>query len=164
MLLFSCSDDITNLNEDIKNPSTVPAEYLFSNAQKSLVDQMTSTNVNNNVFRLFVQNWTETVYTDESNYDIATRTIPDNHWNAIYRDVLKDLAESRKILESEVNSGTPQEIDVKTNKIAEIDILTAYCYSVLVDTFGDIPYTEALDIENHPNPKYDDAETIYRDL
>ena len=164
MLLFSCSDDITNLNEDIKNPSTVPAEYLFSNAQKSLVDQMTSTNVNNNVFRLFVQNWTETVYTDESNYDIATRTIPDNHWNAIYRDVLKDLAESRKILESEVNSGTPQEIDVKTNKIAEIDILTAYCYSVLVDTFGDVPYTEALDIENHPNPKYDDAETIYKDL
>ena len=168
MLLFSCSDDITNLNEDIKNPSTVPAEYLFSNAQKSLVDQMTSTNVNNNVFRLFVQNWTETVYTDESNYDIATRTIPDNHWNAIYRDVLKDLAESRKILESEVYAGTTQEIIdlniIRVNKKAEIDILTAYCYAVLVDTFGDVPYSEALDIENHPNPKYDDAETIYRDL
>lgn len=168
MLLFSCSDDITNLNEDIKNPSSVPAEYLFSYAQKSLVDQITSTNVNNNVFRLFVQNWTETVYTDESNYDIATRTVPDNHWNAIYRDVLKNLAESKKVLETEVYVGTTLEIAdqnvVRNNKKAIIDIYTAYSYFILVDTFGDVPYSEALDIENHPNPKYDDAETIYRDL
>jgi hypothetical protein len=167
-LLLSCTDDITNLNEDTKNPSNVPAEYLFSNAQKNLVDQMTSTNVNNNVFRLFVQHWTETTYTDESNYDITNRTIPDNHFRVIYRDVLKNLAESKKILLSEVYVGTTQEIadqnTVRNNKIAIIDIYAAYSYSILVDTFGNIPYSEALDIENHPNPKYDDAKTIYKDL
>ena len=166
-LLLSCTDDITNLNEDTKNPSNVPAEYLFSNAQKNLVDQMTSTNVNNNVFRLFVQHWTETTYTDESNYDITNRTIPDNHFRVIYRDVLKNLAESKKILLSEVYVGTTQEIadqnTVRNNKIAIIDIYAAYSYSILVDTFGNIPYSEALDIENHPNPKYDDAKTIYKD-
>ncbi len=167
-LLLSCSDDITNLNQDNKNPSAVPAEYLFSNAQKNLVDQMTSTNVNNNVFRLFVQQWTETTYTDESNYDITNRTIPDNHFRVLYRDVLKNLAESKKVLLSEVYVGTTQEIadknTVRINKIALIDIYSAYCYSILVDTFGNVPYTEALDIENHPNPKYDDAKTIYKDL
>jgi hypothetical protein len=167
-LLLSCTDDITNLNEDTKNPSVVPAEYLFSNAQKNLVDQMTSTNVNNNVFRLFVQHWTETTYTDESNYDITTRTIPDRHFRVIYRDVLKNLAESKKILLTEVYAGTTQEVAdqnaVRNNKIAIIDIYTAYSYSILVDTFGNVPYTEALDIENHPNPKYDDAKTIYKDL
>ena len=168
LLLLSCSDDITSLNTDTKNPSEVPAEYLFSYAQKELVDQMTSTNVNNNVFRLFVQQWTETTYTDESNYDIASRTIPDNHFRALYRDVLKNLAESKKVLLTEVYVGTTQEVAdqnaVRTNKIALIDIYSAYTYSILVDTFGDVPYTEVLDIENHPNPKYDDAKTIYKDL
>jgi hypothetical protein len=167
-VLLSCSDDITELNKDTKNPTAVPAESLFTNAQKNIVDQMVSTNVNNNVFRLFVQQWTETTYTDESNYDIATRTVPDRHFRTFYRDVLKNLIESKRILETENYVGTAQEIAdqniVRTNKKAEIDILIAYSYSILVDTFGDVPYTEALDIEKFPNPKYDDAKTIYKDL
>ena len=167
-LLISCTNDITGLNENTKEPTQVPADYLFSSAQKALVDQMTSTNVNDNVFRLFVQYWTETVYTDESNYDITTRTIPDNHFQTLYRDVLKDLKESKIILESEIYVGTPQEIAdkniIRNNKKVVIDILTAYNYSILVDTFGNVPYSQALDLKNYPNPKYDDAETIYRDL
>jgi hypothetical protein len=166
--LFSCSDDITDLNQDTVNPTEVPAEFLFTNAQKNMVDQMVSTNVNQNVFRLFVQQWTETTYTDESNYDLTTRTIPDNHWQAIYRDVLRDLKEARIVLATEVYEGTPAEIalqeEERVNKGHVIDILTAYGYYVLVDTFGDVPYTEALDVLAHPLPAYDDAETIYKDL
>ena len=166
--LYSCTDDITDLNEDTVNPSAVPAEFLFTNAQKNMVDQMVSTSVNLNVFRLFMQQWTETTYTDESNYDVATRTIPDNHWQAIYRDVLRDLKESRAVLATEVYTGTPAENAIKemerVNKGHVIDIMSAYAYSVLVDTFGDVPYTEALDPLNHPLPVYDDGETIYKDL
>ena len=168
MLLVSCSDDITGLNQDVKNPTAVPSASLFTYAEKGIVDQMVSTNVNNNVFRLFVQQWTETTYTDESNYDIATRTIPDSHFTVFYRDVLKNLQESKRVLETEIYDGTTQEIADKNiervNKKAIIEILTAYSYSILVDTFGNVPYTEALDIENHPSPKYDDGKTIYKDL
>ena len=57
--LFSCSDDITDLNQDTVNPTAVPAEFLFTNAQKNMVDQMVSTSVNFNVFRLFTQQCTE---------------------------------------------------------------------------------------------------------
>lgn len=160
---YSCTDDITGLNQDVKNPTVVPAAFLFTNAQKNIVDQMVSTDVNYNVFRLFVQQWTETTYTDESNYDVATRTIPDDHWVTIYRDALRDFQESRKVLATEVPAGAAQET-IRQNKYQVIDIMSAYCYYVLVDTFGNVPYTEALDIENHPLPKYDDAQTIYRDL
>lgn len=161
--IFSCTDDITGLNQNTKDATVVPAEYLFTNAQKNIVDQMVSTSVNLNVFRLFVQQWTETTYTDESNYDIATRTIPDNHWGVIYRDVLRDLQESKMYL-NKYEPATPEEETENNNRKAICDILSAYSYYVLVDTFGDVPYTEALDIEGHPLPKYDDAETIYRDL
>lgn len=161
--LYSCTDDITGLNQNTKDATVVPAQYLFTNAEKNIVDQMVSTNVNQNVFRLFVQHWTETTYTDESNYDITTRTIPDNHWGVIYRDVLRDLKESKMYLQK-FEPATPEEEAENNNRIAICDILSAYSYFVLVDTFGDVPYSESLDIEGYPLPKYDDAETIYRDL
>lgn len=161
--IFSCTDDITSLNQNTKDATVVPATYVFTNAQKNIVDQMVSTNVNNNVFRLFTQQWTETTYTDESNYDVTTRTVPDNHWGVIYRDVLRDLVESKKLLMQYVPV-TTQEQKENANRIAIVDILIAYSYSVLVDTFGDVPYSEALDIVAHPLPKYDDAQTIYKDL
>ena len=161
--IFSCTNDITSLNQNTKEATVVPAAYLFTNAQKNMVDQMVSTNVNLNIFRLFTQQWTETTYTDESNYDVATRTIPDNHWGVIYRDVLRNLKESKTYLNL-YQPVTPQETAENANRKAIVDIMTAYSYSVLVDTFGDVPYTEALDIEAHPLPKYDDAKTIYKDL
>ncbi|MFV8327490.1 SusD/RagB family nutrient-binding outer membrane lipoprotein [Flavobacterium sp. ZS1P14] len=162
-LTVSCSDDITGLNQDTKNPTTTKAEFLFTNAQKAIVDQMVSTSVNLNVYRLFAQHWTETTYPDESQYDITTRTIPANTYQALYRDGLKDLANSRALLNAEAPIAAA-DIAVLNNKKAIVDIMMVYTYSVLVDTFGDVPYSEALDLEAHPLPKYDDAKTIYKDL
>ena len=161
--LSSCSDDITDANVDSKSPTTTKPEFLFTNAQKTLIDQMVSTSVNQNVFRLFSQYWTETTYPDESQYDITTRTIPDFHFRTLYRDVLRDLKETKSLLDKE-NAATPSELIVLNNKKAIVDILSAYAYSVLVDTFGNVPYSQALNIEIYPNPKYDDAKTIYKDL
>tara|TARA_R110000868_G_scaffold354387_1_gene615659 strand:+ start:5198 stop:6646 length:1449 start_codon:yes stop_codon:yes gene_type:complete len=162
-LTVSCTDDITGLNADTKNPTTTKSEYLFTNAQKTLVDQMVNSSVNKNVFRLFSQYWTETTYPDESQYNLSTRPIPDFHFNTLYRDVLRDFKESKMLLDKQVVAGA-QETAILNNKKAIVDIMSVYSYSVLVDTFGDVPYSEALDIEGHPLPKYDDAKTIYKDL
>lgn len=163
LTVSSCTDDITGLNKDTKNPTTTKPEYLFTNAQKAIVDQMSSTSVNLNVYRLFAQHWTETTYPDESQYDITTRNIPSNTFIILYRDGLRDLKESRMLLDKENPTGATQ-IAVSNNKKAIVDIMMVYAYSVLVDTFGDVPYSEALDIEAYPLPKYDDAKTIYKDL
>ncbi|NRS89654.1 hypothetical protein HNQ02_002585 [Flavobacterium sp. 7E] len=160
--LFSCSSDLEKLNENIKDPTDVPGEALFTSAQKSLVDQMVSTNVNDNVFRLFNQHWTETVYTDESNYNLVTRTIPEQHWEHIYKDVLKDLQQSAININKTTVSITENPLN-KQNKLAIIEILNVYSYAILVETFGNIPYSEALDL-NYKTPKYDDGLTIYKDL
>ncbi|WP_127338419.1 SusD/RagB family nutrient-binding outer membrane lipoprotein [Flavobacterium cupreum] len=45
-----------------------------------------------------------------------------------------------------------------------IDILTVYSFQILVDTFGDIPYSEALKGSGNYLPKYDKAVEIYKDL
>jgi hypothetical protein len=46
------------MNIDEKHPTEVPGNYLFSNAQKALADQVASTNVNVNNWKLWSQYWT----------------------------------------------------------------------------------------------------------
>jgi hypothetical protein len=158
----SCSDDIEKLNVNVKDPSNVPGEALFTSAQKSLVDQMTNTNVNNNIIRLINQYFTETVYTDESNYDLVTRTIPEQHWQFLYKDVLKDLDQSAINITNTPLGLTENPLD-KQNKLAIIEVLNVYTYAILVETFGNIPYSQAINL-NYKTPKYDDGLTIYKDL
>ncbi len=165
LVLFVASSctKLDEMNEDTKNPSVVPSETLFTNAQRELADQLASINVNTNVFKLFAQYITETTYTDEANYDVVNRTIPDNAWRTLYKDVLMDLKESARILDEEPAPVTPEAIAVKKNKHAIIEVLRIYTYARLLAMFGNIPYTEALDI-NNVNPKYDDAVAVYKSL
>src|SRR5690606_40317793 len=98
VMAVSCSDNLEDLNQNIKDPTAVSGESLFSSAQKQLADQFVTPNVNLNNNRLWVQHLQETTYTDESNYDQVTRAIPDNHWREMYRDVLKNLDEASQII------------------------------------------------------------------
>ncbi len=161
-LLISCQSDdqYENKNRDPKNPTQVSAEFLYNSATKSLFDQMTSTNVNTNIFRMLGQHWTETTYVDEANYDFNTRNIPQNHWSEMYRDVLLDLATAKTYTDADVSLSAA----TKKTKNAQIEILTIYTYAQMVETFGNIPYSQALNAGKYVLPVYDDATTIYGDL
>jgi len=161
-LVFMSCQNLEDLNVNTKDPSAVKGETLFSYAQKNVVDQMVGTNVNFNIFRFFTQQWTETTYLDEVNYDIVTRTIPGNHWNTLFRLGLKNLDEATKVLTA-TPVVLPENSIIRKNKLAEIEIMKVYTWGVLVQTFGNIPYSDALDVTK-PTPKYDDAATIYKDL
>ncbi|QNM84252.1 SusD/RagB family nutrient-binding outer membrane lipoprotein [Polaribacter pectinis] len=162
VIITSCSDNLESLNQNIKDPSEVPGESLFTGAQKNLVDQMVDLNVNNNNTKLWSQFLQETTYTDESNYDQVGRNIPGTHWSVLYKDVLKDLDEAGKVIAA-TTYPLAADAELTPNKLQVIEILKVYTYSILVETFGDVPYTESLDIENLL-PKYDDGLTVYKDL
>jgi hypothetical protein len=159
-LLFTsaCKKDITSINVNPKSPLIVPSAAAFTNAERTLTNNITSSNVNLNIFRLIEQQWEETTYTDESNYDISTRTIPDYLWTYMYRDVLKNLEQVKTLGAGEGLSAD----NLKTNN-AITDVLEVYTYYYLLTTFGNIPYTQALN-DNILFPKYDDAKTVYYDL
>lgn len=154
----SCKKGITDINVNPKSPLNVPSATVFTNAERVLTNTVTSSNVNLNIFRLIEQQWQETTYTDESNYDINTRTIRDGIWNAMYRDVLKNLDQVKTLGATEGLSTT----NLNTNK-AISDVLEVYTYYYLLTTFGNIPYTQSLS-DNILFPKYDDAKTVYYDL
>jgi len=162
ILIISCQTDevYENLNRDPKNPTQVDAGFLYNAAVKSLYDQMTSTNVKRNIFRMLGQHWTETTYVDEANYDFNNRNIPANHWSEMYRNVLLDLKTASEVVSADEGLSSAE----KNSKNAQIEVLAIYTWAQLVETFGDIPYSEALNPSQFVLPKYDDAETIYSDL
>lgn len=161
LALASCSD-FDNLNDDPKNPIKVPAEPLFTNATRDLVDLMCAVNVNTNVFKLYSQYWSQCTYPNESQYNMVTRRNPDNWWTTLYRDVLKDYNEAAKILGEESAVGVEAQ-GVKKNKLAILTTMEVYAYSILVDTFGDVPYSQAFD-EKNILPKYDKAVDVYNSI
>lgn len=160
---FSCDDRLEELNIPEKAALEVPGETLFTNGVREMFDMMVNTNVNENVFRLYAQYWAQTTYPDESQYNMVSRNNPDNIYLNAYREVLKDLSEARAIFE-EIDLEDPL-VDAATvrNKMAMIDICMAYTYATLVDIFGHIPYSEALDA-NNLNPAYDDQEEVYNNV
>lgn len=161
VLAVSCTD-MSSLNKDNKKADVVPGEMLFSNAVKGLYDKMVSNSVNLNVFRLLAQQQAQVTYIDESRYDLATRNIPQFFWQDMYRDVLKDLADGKRLISAD-EALTDVEATIKGNKLAIIDVVEVYANFVLVTAYGNIPYTETMDV-NILNPKFDDQKTVYYDL
>jgi hypothetical protein len=159
LLLAACTKDISRFNNDTKKPTIVPGSMLFSNATRNMSDGLINASVNVNVFRFTVNHWAMATYQDEAQYNFTTRNIPQAWWTRFYRDVLKDLTEAAKLIDADafLDAG------IKQNQLAIIEITQVYAYSVLVNTFGDIPYKAALDADNL-FPVYDDAKTVYADL
>lgn len=158
--LVSCQSDLTSLNEDPKHPSVLPSDNLLATAQFQSSYYMDNPSVNFNNYRFFTQQWAETQYPQESQYDLITRNQPRNHFNRMYVYSLNNIKQAKINLEKEVNTA-----QVKANKLAVLEIEEIFIWENVVDTYGDVPYSDAFKITNGVfSPKYDDAKTIYVDL
>lgn len=159
VLVTACVEGLDDYNVDQKRPSSAPAETFFTAALKQLSDVITTPNVNTNNFRLYVQHWATTTYLQEPRYDLTSRIIPQNIWQTLYKDVIADLRESKRLLELDKFISAED----KAAMVAQLEIAEVYTWSVLVTTFGDVPYSEAMDFQN-PVPVYDDQAAIYADI
>jgi Starch-binding associating with outer membrane len=158
----SCTKDITSLNTNTKAAVTVPSASLFLNGEKNLSDALASTSVDAAPFRVLAQSWTENTYVSEAQYNLTIDNSPQGWWNLLYANgttsVLNSLADAKTAIPTDTkDAGTQQ------NNLLVTDILEVYAYSLLVNTYGNVPYSQALNREI-PFPTYDDAKTVYYDL
>jgi hypothetical protein len=160
LIAVGCTKDIDQFNNNDKSPTTVPANSLFANATVELMDYLASPNVNVNTFRLWSQHWTQSTYTDESNFQLINRNINGEVMERMYARVLRDVKECRGF----VNASATNSEAVKNTQLAVLDVLEVCAYSILVDIFNDVPYSEALMGVDNLSPAYDDASTIYSAL
>ncbi|MDR3351030.1 MAG: SusD/RagB family nutrient-binding outer membrane lipoprotein [Prevotellaceae bacterium] len=154
----SCSGDLTDLNDDPKSYVNAKPGALFLSGQKSLADTYGSAAAGVAPFRVLAQVWTENTYNNEAKYNLSSADAPFGWWRDIYTKALVNLKQAKiQYAKEETNAG------VLKNNLAIIDLLEVYAYYLLVNTYGDIPYTEALQ-NSTPFPRYDDAHTITLDL
>jgi hypothetical protein len=155
-ILFWTSCDITGLNENTQAPVDISANPLFSNAQLE-IGRFIGMGANYFGFKMYPQHWAATQDRSRDRYILGSE--PDNTWSRFYGDILISLKDAKNKFENneELTSG------VKANKLACIEVMQVLAYSYLVDIFGNVPYSEALDPEN-TQPSFDDAQQIYMDL
>jgi hypothetical protein len=161
-LATGCTKNINEFNTNEKAASVVPATALFLNGEKNLSDALSSTSVSQAPFRVLAQSWTENTYVSEAQYNLLIDNSPQGWWNLLYANsttsVLNSLAAAKAALPLQITDQA-----VLRNDLIITDILEVYAFSLLVNTYGNIPYSQALN-RLIPFPKYDDAKTVYSDL
>jgi hypothetical protein len=157
-MLTACNKDNSDLNINGKAASSVPSLTLFTYGEKKLMDSYTTPAVGTAPFRVLAQEWTENTYVYEAQYNFSAYNANAGWWTALYQTVLANLqAAKAKYPADIINPVTLR------NDLIITDILEIYTYNMLVNTYGNIPYSQALNT-SIPYPKYDDAKTIYTDL
>ena len=156
--ITSCVDEDLNVNP--KSATSVPSANLLGNALYQSATLITTPNVNGNNYVFFVQQLAATTYQDEPNYTF-NRNQPRALFTNLYVSALGNLKEAKQSLSNEANTSAA----ITANKNATLEISELLVWETLVNTFGNIPYSEALlGSEGNYSPKYDDAKTIYTDL
>ena len=130
--LFGCELP-DNINP--KMASVVPAKALFTSAEAMLVEHINSLDQNKNIARLLAQYNAQTTYYGESQWNFYDRALPDEMWETMYRDILLDFKEAKRLIDADKSLTS----EIKANQKAVIDILEVYSYHDLVDVNGNIP-------------------------
>ena len=153
--ITSCSEDYLNVNTDPNNPVSVSPDLVLPVAQRYTAYSISVDRRTNTLGNLLMQNWSQSDgynwYLDEFGY-LVTNSFYNTIWDYQYGNVLKQY----------------NVLDVETANYeyyaAISKIMKSFHFQVLVDTYGDIPYFEALQRGVNPTPAFDDALVVYEDL
>ncbi|MFN9681362.1 MAG: SusD/RagB family nutrient-binding outer membrane lipoprotein, partial [Bacteroidota bacterium] len=147
-VLSGCGDMFDlDINQDPNNPTQASSDLLLAQSQYSLMS-LIGGGVNDDLMGFMG------IIGSGDNWNLG-QTSYNGTWRSLYADVLKDL---EGIIKSNAgDTGSPQYLGIA-------QLLKAYVVSTMVDLFGDIPYTEALNGDSETpivNPNFEDDAAIY---
>ncbi len=161
LLLGACTKNIDSYNDQTKKAAVVPAAPLFTYGTLSLTNQLAN-NGGGNISLHIVQYMAQAVIEDNAQYNFQTAGMPNTQWNTLYESALNNLKRADSILGATVPDATNSAATI-ANRRACVDVTAVYAWYILVTSFGNIPYTQALNPDNL-FPKYDDQKAIMTDL
>ena len=150
LMISSCELDI---NKDPNYPTNVNADKFFTSGL-----MWTSSTIGGDLELLggmwaqhYAQNTGSNQYTGIDSYNLPNSSAYiTNPWRNLFAGALPDFQ-----LAMEKASVTADWHYWMASKI-----MSAYCFHVLAEAYGDVPFTEALDFEKYKNPKFDDAKSV----
>lgn len=158
LILFNSCEDYLDINDDPNNPTEVPVSQLLATVEVDLAGSMgasvggLSGYTSAMVHQMFQRGNTHQFY-DLQGTDFEVQT----PWNIMYSRLLTDI---RQI----INLGTQDEGNEDWHYVGISQIIKAYTFSVLVDIWGDVPFSEANFGSEVRMPEYDNGDNIYPQL
>lgn len=152
--LSSCTENFDDINTNPNNPTTASADLFMPHGIQSAVDVYWGGSLGQDIGSGIAQHWARIQYTDVDQYTISNDIIS-NSWRDFY---IESLADYQRIYKIGAETGNP-------NYQAVAVILRSWVFSLLTDTYGDIPYKDAiLGLEGTLQPKYDAQKDVYAGL
>jgi len=151
LLLTACDNGFEEVNANPNAPEVVTPDLLLPHGIESAVDLYWGSSLGMDVGDLYAQYWARIQYTDVDRY-IVSQDIIDNSWRDLY---IESLADFQRIYSLGQESGN-------SNYTAIALIMRSWVFSLLTDTYGDIPYSQALQgLDKQLSPAYDAQKDIY---
>lgn len=152
--LGACEKDFDSINTNPNNATVGNPAYLLTNAEQSNVYRLFDVPANQDGGLLIIQHWAKIQYTDEDRYAFRPGSYQ-SIWDGFYANGLQDFNELIKQGQS-TDNGNLQAVGL---------IMRTYFFSVLTDLYGDIPYSQALQLsDNILTPKYDSQQDVYKGM
>lgn len=147
MILFISCDDYLDINDDPNNPTDAPISALMVN---STFETAQNTYRMGSITSNYVQHLASPNPASAS--DIMEPSNFSGTWAAMYR-VMTDLSD---MIQKAEETGANHYVGVG-------QILTALHLAMVVDAWGDVPYSEGLDFQT-VTPAYDSDEDLYQEV
>ena len=146
---LSGCNSFLDINVDPNTPSQPVLELLLPATQASMAINIGGGTINRTA-TVVVQHATQN---GPSRFDFSGSTFQAN-WNSLYADALNDI-------EGIIRQGTTGS---QWGYVGIAKIQKAYIYSIMVDLWGDVPFSEASQGDGNLNAKFDKGEDIYTAL
>lgn len=156
LIMTSCSEDVLDINTDPNNPTSVGPNLVLPAAQSYSAFIQESYDGQNKLGNYMMYNWSQSngyLFITTEFYYKVTSSFYNQIFDYTYSKVLKQY-----------NVLNDLEGDKYGYYHAISKIMQSYHFQIMVDTYGDVPYFEALKRGENATPAYDDAKTIYKDL
>lgn len=176
VLLISCEKDFESINNDPNNPTNVPNSYYLAGAERGLSDNTFDIWWGTNVGNQLAQYMSSNQYSSESRYQFRTGTT-NSYYNLFYAGgnaggrrtgaslPVGGLLELQRIVDNcKGDPGGSSASGDPNNQIAVATMLRVWLLQNMTDTWGEIPYSQALKPNENRAPKYDKMSDIYAGL
>ena len=149
----SCDKGFEEVNTSVDFVSTPTLEYVLPYVQLTMVDK-----------NYYTQTYYAAAYASQINTNVSFPSITayketemSEHWVWIYRNPLKNIVDFIERCQDDPS---------KVNYLSIGRILRVYMLHSVTDSYGDIPYFEAIKgySEGITTPKYDPQQKIYEDM
>ena len=162
MIAASCGD-MEKINTDPNNPQSVPSNMIFGGAQKKVMDYVYDNWFSGRQCLVYSQYWAQRNYTEEDRYQIR-ESVNNNYFNHLYV-IIANMNEVIALNSDPKTAGASAIYGNNNNQIAAAKIMRAWVFSIITDTWGNVPYFEVGKLkEGVSYPKYDDQAVIYEEL